>query len=176
MKKYFPDFLFLFLIAGVIIAFDQLTKSLVRANLGLSEIYRPDLPLSEYFRIVHWQNYGAAFGIFQNLSGVFTVLSFVVSLFIIYYFPQVPRQDWPVRLAMGMLLGGAVGNLIDRLHLGYVVDFIAVGDFPVFNIADASISTGVAVLFLGMWLQERKQAREAQAAENVAAAEEQQSE
>lgn len=160
MKKYLSDYLFLFSIAGVIILFDQWTKSLVRANLAVSEIYRPDLWISQYVRIVHWTNYGAAFGIFQNLGTVFAVLSFFVSLFIIYYFPQTPRQDFYIRAAMGMLLGGAVGNLIDRLTQGYVTDFVSVGGFPVFNVADSSISVGVVVLFIGMWLQDRKAERD----------------
>jgi signal peptidase II len=159
LRKIVPDLLFLFLVAGVIILADQATKYWIETNLAMSEIYRPDLWISQYVRIVNWKNYGAAFGIFQNLGGVFTVLSFLVSLAIIYYFPQVPRQDWLVRVSMSMLLGGAVGNLIDRLRQGYVTDFISVGDFPVFNIADASISTGVVVLFVAMWLQERNQRR-----------------
>jgi signal peptidase II len=58
---------------------------------------------------------------------------------------------------MGLQLGGALGNLIDRLTIGYVVDFISIGNFPVFNVADASISTGVAVLILGVWFKERSE-------------------
>ncbi len=81
---------------------------------------------------------------------------FIVSGIILYYFPQIPSKDWLIRISMGMLLGGAIGNLIDRLTLGYVTDFISVGDFPVFNIADSSISVGVVVLFFGMWRQERR--------------------
>lgn len=171
MKKYILDYLFLFAIAGILIALDQWTKSLVRANLVIGEIYRPDLWITQYARIVHWTNYGAAFGIFQNLSTVFAVLSSIVSLIIIYYFPQIPREDFFVRFAMGMLLGGAVGNLVDRLARGYVTDFLSVGSFPVFNVADASVSTGVVVLFIGMWLQDRAKAREQaalQAAEGTA--------
>lgn len=156
MKKYLSETASLFWIAATIVLLDQVTKSIIRANLSLGEIYRPDLWITQYARIIHWQNYGAAFGIFQSLGSVFMVLSFVVSIVIIYYYHQVPRQDWLVRLAMGLLLGGAVGNLIDRLHQGFVTDFISVGQFPVFNIADASISTGVAILFIGMWMQERR--------------------
>lgn len=166
MKKYLPDYVFLFLVAGTIILLDQATKYVIRTNLALGEVYRPDLWITEYARIVHWQNTGAAFGMFQSLGNVFLVLSMIVSAAIIYYFPQVPREDRLVRLSMGMLLGGAIGNLIDRLYQGYVTDFLSVGEFPVFNIADASISLGVAVLFLGMWLQEReKKAAEEKPAE-----------
>lgn len=156
MKKLVSDYLFLFLIAGTIVFFDQLTKAWIRQNLELGEIYSPIIWLSDFVRLLHWKNYGAAFGIFQNGSLIFTILAFIVSLVIIYYFPQVPRDQWIIRTAMAMMLGGAVGNLIDRLHQGYVTDFISVSEFPVFNIADASISTGVVVLFIGMWLQDRK--------------------
>ena len=156
MKKYLPDYAFLFLVAGSIILLDQVTKYIIRANLAMGDVYRPDLWITQFARIVHWQNTGAAFGMFQSLGTVFMILSMVVSGAIIYYFPQVPCEDKLIRLSMAMLLGGAVGNLIDRLDHGYVIDFISVGDFPVFNVADASISLGVVVLFIGMWLQERE--------------------
>ena len=155
MKKHLTSYAILFLIAGIIVLLDQLTKEWVRLNLQLGEIYRPELWISNYFRLVHWKNTGAAFGMFQDMNPVFMALSVLVSAVILYYFPQIPRQDWLVRLSMGMLLGGAVGNLIDRFRQGYVTDFISVGKFPVLNIADASISVGVAVLFVGMWLQEK---------------------
>ena len=87
---------------------------------------------------------------------VFTVLAFIVIAAIIYYYPQVANQDWSLRLAMSMQLGGAIGNLIDRLTIGHVTDFISVGTFPVFNIADASISVGRVVLF---WVCGQERAR-----------------
>jgi signal peptidase II len=104
---------------------------------------------------VHWKNSGAAFGILQGFGDVFTVLAILVAIAIIYYFPQVPRQDWTLRLAMGLQLGGALGNLIDRVTQGSVIDFISIGTFPVFNVADSSISVGVAILILGLWFKER---------------------
>jgi signal peptidase II len=155
LKKLFTSYAVLFLIAGVVVLLDQLTKEWVRLNLQLGEIFRPELWLTQYIRIVHWKNTGAAFGMFQNMNPVFMVLSVLVIGVILYYYPQIPRQDWLVRLSMGLLLGGAIGNLIDRFRQGYVTDFISVGKFPVLNIADASISVGVALLFVGMWLQEK---------------------
>ncbi|MBN2148564.1 MAG: signal peptidase II [Anaerolineales bacterium] len=175
MEKYGKDYLGLLALAGGIITLDQLTKHLVRANMAFNEIWSPWDWLTPYARIVHWKNTGAAFGMLQDFSIVFTVLSTLVSLAIIYYYPQIPRRDWPLRLAMGMQLGGAVGNLIDRLYhsfgvestgnlierlrQGYVTDFISVGDFPVFNVADACISMSVVVLLLGLWYQGRQQKR-----------------
>ena len=156
MKKYIRDYAFLFTLAGVIIALDQWTKEIVRTHLTSGELWSPWEWLTPYARIVHWHNTGAAFGLGQNLSLVFTLLAILVVGAIIFYFPQIPRQDWPLRIALGMQLGGAAGNLIDRLAQGYVTDFISVGTFPVFNVADSSISIGVAVLIIGMWISERR--------------------
>jgi signal peptidase II len=167
VRKVFQSYWGIFTIATVIIALDQWTKWLVRTNIPEGQSWLPDslLWLSPYARIVHWYNKGAAFGIFQEGSMVFTVLAFIVSAAIIYYYPQVSKKDWPLRLAMSMQLGGAIGNLIDRLTIGHVTDFLSVGTFPVFNIADASISVGCVVLLLGVWWQERLAKKEkAQAA------------
>ena len=158
MKSVFDKYLFLFGLAGVLIALDQWTKSLIRNNLSLGETWLPaglDW-LSPYARIVHWYNTGAAFGMFQQGSSIFMVLAIVVICAIIYYFPKVEMHDWTLRVAMSMQLAGAAGNLIDRvLRDGKVTDFISVGTFPVFNVADASISVGTAILLLGVYLQER---------------------
>jgi signal peptidase II len=157
LKKTIQDYSFLLALAGLVVVLDQWTKSLVRANLTFQEIWSPWQWLTPYVRIVHWKNSGAAFGMLQDFSLVFTILAIIVSLVILYYFPQVPRQDWSLRLAMGLQLGGALGNLVDRLTQGFVTDFISVYNFPVFNVADASISVGVAILVLGVWLKERGQ-------------------
>ena len=159
MNRVVKDYLVLFGVGGTSIALDQWTKWLVRTNIEFGMQWLPDslMWLSPYARIVHWYNKGAAFGMFQNGNIVFTILAFIVIGAIIYYYPRVEEGDWTLRLAMGLQLGGAAGNLIDRLRVGQVTDFISVGTFPVFNIADASISVGVAVLLLGVWLNERKE-------------------
>lgn len=144
-------------LAGVVIALDQWTKWWVRANIPFQQSWLPDFLswLSPYARIVHWSNSGAAFGSFQNGNSVFTVLAIIVIGAIIYYYPRVEASDWTLRLAMGLQLGGAAGNLIDRLMAGRVTDFISIGNFAVFNLADSAISVGVVVLVLGVWLKER---------------------
>lgn len=146
-------------IAAIIVVLDQWTKSLVRANIPLGGRWLPDSLewLDPYARIVHWYNTGAAFGLFKEGSMVFTVLAFIVIGLILYYYPQVEEADWSLRLAMSMQLGGAIGNLADRLTIGHVTDFISIGKFAVFNVADASISVGAAVLFLGIWMMERRE-------------------
>jgi len=158
VKSVVEKYSYLVLIAGVIIGLDQWTKNLVRTHLVLGETWLPDWLawLSPYARIVNWYNTGAAFGMFQNGSMVFRVLAIIVICAIIYYFPRVDQSDWTLRLAMSMQLAGAFGNLIDRLTQdGKVTDFISVGTFPVFNVADASISVGTVILLLGVYLQEQ---------------------
>jgi signal peptidase II len=151
------------LIAAVLVFFDQWTKSLVRTNLPFGATWLPDSLqwLSPYARIVHWYNTGAAFGMFKDASMVLTVLAFLVIGAILFYYPQVDRDDWSLRLALSMQLGGALGNLIDRLTIGHVTDFVSVGQFPVFNVADASITIGAVVLFLGVWIRERAEKQHA---------------
>ncbi len=157
MKKYIRDYFLLFLFTALIVSLDQLTKAVVRDNLPIGAIWSPWDWLTPYARIVHWFNTGVVFGLFQDQGIIFSVLAVFVVAAILYYFPRVERKDWPLRLAMVLQLGGAFGNLIDRLTIGHVTDFISIGNFPVFNIADASISCGVAVLLLGIWLQERQE-------------------
>jgi len=156
LKKLIQKYWQIIVIAAVIVLLDQWTKSLVRANIPLGGSWLPESLewLSPYARIVHWYNTGAAFGLFKDGSMVFTVLAFIVIGLILYYYPQVEGADWSLRIAMSMQLGGAIGNLTDRLTIGHVTDFISVGTFPVFNVADASISVGAAVLFLGIWMME----------------------
>ena len=159
MNSKLRDLLLLFGVAGVSVALDQWTKWWVRENIEYAGQWLPEglMWLSPYARIVHWYNSGAAFGMFQNGNLVFTILAFVVIAAILYYYPSVEADDWTLKLAMGLQLGGAVGNLIDRLLMQKVTDFISIWTFPVFNIADASISVGVAVLLLGVWLKEREE-------------------
>lgn len=159
MKNLVQKYWQIIIIATVIVVLDQWTKGLVEANIPLGGRWLPDWLewLDPYARIVHWYNTGAAFGLFKEGSMVFTVLAFIVIGLILYYYPHVEEADWSLRLAMSMQLGGAAGNLIDRLTIGHVTDFISIGKFAVFNVADASISVGAAVLFLGIWMMERRE-------------------
>ncbi|MCC7118299.1 MAG: signal peptidase II [Anaerolineales bacterium] len=152
------DYVMLFGVAGAIVALDQWTKWWVRENIEFGGQWLPQGLnwLYPYARIVHWYNSGAAFGMFQNGNLVFMVLAFIVIGAIIYYFPRV-EEDWSLKTAMSLQLAGAAGNLIDRLLSGKVTDFISIWTFPVFNIADASISIGVAALLLGVWIKDRQE-------------------
>lgn len=168
MKKYFWDYAILIGVAALIVALDQWTKYLVRTLIPFGQSWSPWDWLAPYARLVHWQNTGAAFGMFQGFGLVFTILAFIVSIAILYYYPRVPRNEWALRVAMVMMLGGAVGNLIDRLTIGTVTDFISVGTFAVFNVADASISVGTAILIVAVWLSERKERKLAQSGQEQA--------
>jgi signal peptidase II len=159
-KKLLSNYSMLVIVAGALVILDQVTKEWIRNTLAYGEIYRPDLWLSQYARIMHWSNTGAAWGMFQGYGFIFTGLSFVVGLIIIYYYPQVPREEWPVRLALSIMLAGSMGNLIDRLRLGHVTDFISIGTVPVFNVADSCISVGTALLLLSVWILEKRQEKE----------------
>jgi signal peptidase II len=92
----------------------------------------------------------------QGMNPVFTILAFVVAGMIVFYFPKLEKEDWLLKLALMLELGGALGNLVDRIMYGQVIDFISVGNFPVFNVADSCITVGVIILLVGVWMQEKR--------------------
>ena len=154
------DYIITLGVAGAIVTLDQLTKYLVRFNLEVGEAWSPFDWLMPYARIFHWNNTVAAFGLFKQGSLVFTVIAILVVLAILYYYPLIPKKQAALRFALTLQLGGAAGNLSDRLIHGTVTDFISLSTFPVFNVADASISIGVAVLIASMWVEERRSRKE----------------
>jgi len=157
LKKLIKTYGMMIIIATVLIALDQFTKYLIRSNLDFGQIWMPWKWLEPYARIIHINNTGAAFGLFKGANSVFMILAVIVSGVIIYYFPSISRKDWVIRTALSMQLAGALGNLIDRVIFGKVTDFVSVGTFPVWNVADASITVGVVVLLIGMWVQENRE-------------------
>jgi signal peptidase II len=172
LKNYWFDYLVLLLVAVIIVTSDQLAKVWVRANVPLGGDWLPSQLawLMPFARIRFWYNSGAAFGIFANGNDLFMILAIIVAGAILYYFPRVARKDWWLRLALMLQFSGAVGNLTDRIQFGHVTDFISVGNFAIFNIADASITVGVAVLILGVWITEMVEKRRAAAQKVIAPA------
>lgn len=143
------------LVAVVIIGLDQWSKIWVRNTIPKFDHIYP-LPFTgDYFRFQHVDNHGAAFGILQGHGYIFVAVAFVVSAAILYYAAILaPEQRW-VRLLLGLQMGGALGNVIDRLYQGYVTDFVQMGIpgvyyWPNYNIADAAIVCGV--IGLGIYL------------------------
>lgn len=162
MRQSKRDILILLAIAAFVVLVDQITKYLVMALLeeGQSWVIVPWL--APIFRITHVTNTGVAFGLFPGVGRFFAVVPTVVVVTILIYSWYLPDQQWLMRLALGFPLGGAIGNLTDRLRQGFVVDFIDLNfwplhEWPVFNLADSSIVAGVVLLALLMLWEERRE-------------------
>ena len=143
------------LVAAIVIGLDQLSKELIRINLPKFAVMRPFAALGDYFVFEHVDNYGAAFGILQNQGNLFIVIAAVVAIGILAYVRYLPTDAWIVRVLLGLQLGGAIGNVIDRINQGYVTDFVKMGVpgvyyWPNYNIADAAIVIGV--IGLGIYI------------------------
>ena len=168
MKAYIQKNRWLYIVAAIIVILDQASKYFVRTYIPLGESWTPWPWLAPFARIIHWSNTGVAFGMFQGKSLLFAVLAAIVAGAIIYYYPQVSSADKVLRFGLSMQLGGALGNLIDRIfNGGQVTDFISVGNFAVFNVADSFITVGVAVLLIGVWLEDKREKEEKKLAESV---------
>jgi signal peptidase II len=134
-------------IALIVLVADQASKFWVRENIPLNTTFDVIPELRDIFVLTHITNAGAAFGLFPQLSIVFTFVAFIVSLVIVFYYRSIPAGQWIVRISLGLQLGGAIGNLIDRLQYGAVTDILYFRFFsPVFNIADSGIVCGVGLL------------------------------
>jgi signal peptidase II len=138
--------------AAAVVVLDQATKAIVRASLERGEAW-PDWDFP--FRLRHVTNSGAAWGILQDQTAFLIVMA-VIGLGAIYlYYRNPPFNHWTASLGVGLLLGGALGNLIDRVRLGRVTDFFDPDNFPTFNVADSAINVGIAVLVIGyLWKSE----------------------
>jgi signal peptidase II len=136
----------LFLPAAVVVVLDQVTKHFFWRNGQNYEL------IPGYFNITLVKNAGAAFGMFQGARLFFVVASFIAVALIIYLGLRLPPEQKQRRLWLGLILGGAVGNLIDRVATGQVTDFIQIGVaghyWPVFNVADMGVTIGAALLIL----------------------------
>ena len=127
---------------ATVLIIDQVSKYLVRANLALYESW----PRDGFFRFTYGTNTGTAFGLFPNQTVVLIVASFLAIGFLFYFYRSQALSSRVLRLAIGLQLGGAFGNLVDRLRGGAVTDFIDVGWWPIFNLADSSIVIGIGLL------------------------------
>ena len=136
---------------------DRITKAWVVENIPVGTA-RP--VAGDYIRIVHAQNTGAAFGLLPERTTLLSILSVVAVLAIVYYYRQIASSSSIVAATLGMQLGGASGNLLDRVTQGYVVDFVDVGvgdiRFWAFNVADSSIVVGIVLVTAALWFEERR--------------------
>ncbi|XUX00589.1 MAG: signal peptidase II [Dehalogenimonas sp.] len=133
------------LVMALVVGLDQLTKHLVRIYLSLSEA----IPRDGFFQIIHAQNTGAAFSIFQNSIPILIVTSSIALLFIVWiavsHKLDFLENTWG-RIGLGLAAGGTLGNLIDRAYYGSVTDFLKAGPWPAFNIADSSLVVGMLLI------------------------------
>jgi signal peptidase II len=146
-------------VAFVVFVLDRVTKAWITENIPLNTV-RP--VVGDYVRLVHAQNTGAAFGLLPDRTTLLSVLSVIAVLAIVYYYRQFASNSSLVSVTLGMQLGGAFGNLIDRITQGYVVDFVDVGvgdiRFWAFNVADSSIVVGIILVTAALWYEEHRTA------------------
>ena len=126
------------------------------ANLPFEVPQAPLAALQGWFSLTYIHNSGAAFGMFPQLGSFFAIVQVVVSTALVVYYDRLPVQHWPVRAAIGLIVGGALGNLADRVLTGHVVDFIHFRYFAIFNVADSAVVVGVIILgFYMIFLEEQ---------------------
>jgi signal peptidase II len=134
------------------IAADQLTKLIVSSQLEFDE----SLHVLGPFSIHHVQNSGIAFGLFSSATAVVTALTAIAVAWMLLYFARSGARHPVLPVALGLLIGGSTSNLIDRIRLGHVTDFLDLRYWPAFNLADSFIVIGVAILFVALLLGETR--------------------
>jgi signal peptidase II len=150
--------------ASLIFAIDQTTKAWVSANLAFGESITPIPALADFFAITRSANRGAAFSILPQAGDLFLIIALVMIVGVLLFYRRMPDGHWLERIALGLVLGGVSGNAIDRIRLGYVVDFVHLQLQPIIsnvsNPADHAIVFGMILLFLTQWFGERGKAQQ----------------
>jgi signal peptidase II len=149
------------LIAGAVVLLDQLTKVYIDRTFNL---YDSLTVVPNFFDITYLRNKGAAFGILADSAmrvPFFIGVSLLAVVIILWYFRQLPPEQTGQQVGLSLILGGALGNLVDRVRLGEVIDFLDVHwyryHWPAFNVADSAICVGVGLLLFCMWRMERRE-------------------
>ena len=148
-KYYIPFLIFIFFMI------DQITKEVVIRNLKVGY----SIPESGFFRFTHVRNFGSAFSIINDANLFLMIVGIFAIIFISYFLIFYTRESNLLQIAISLQLSGAFGNIVDRIRLGSVTDFIDVGPWPVFNIADSCISVGMFLLIIHIiisWKNEKK--------------------
>lgn len=169
MRPTFKQWAMLLAVIGGVLAVDQWSKLYIESVLAPGQTVLPIPALGDYFRIVRSHNTGAAFGFLPDAGWLFGLIAVGVSIGMLVAHARMPSGDWGKRLAMGLIIGGALGNVIDRLRIDHVIDFINYripGLFSnVSNIADHGIVGGVILLLILSWRSADKAAAHAAAAD-----------
>ena len=150
-----PDWLALASVAGAAVMADQLTKRIVSGTLALGESKHVLGPLDLH----HVQNSGIAFGLFQGATSIVIVLTSLVVLWLLLVFARSGARHPVMPVGLGLVIGGSLSNLADRVRLGHVTDFLDVDYWPAFNLADTFIVVGVALLVGAALIADRPRSR-----------------
>jgi len=138
-------------IAFIVVIIDQISKILINSNLQLKQ----SIPLIDnFFHLTYHLNYGAGFGILQNQRLLLISISILVAGFILYYLKEVKADEKLLQYLIGFVLGGTLGNLIDRASYGFVIDFLDFRIWPIFNFADSFVTIGIIGLIIYYWKKE----------------------
>ena len=138
--------------AFLIVFFDQLTKFFIVKNFKISQSF----PIfNNIFHLTFVKNTGAGFGILKGFNPFLILISLVVIGIIFYYYKQIKENQILLQIIAAFVLGGTIGNLIDRIRLGYVIDFLDFRIWPVFNIADSFVTIGIIGLVIYFWIDWR---------------------
>lgn len=142
------------MIVGIfVLAADQLSKQWILRELGPTPLMHSIALVGDTIRLVYSQNTGVAFNLFSGFSTFFILTSILISVGIVYiYWRHLPNDHIAMQVSVGLILGGALGNTIDRIRFGFVIDFVQVGWWPVFNVADSTITIGASILALYLFL------------------------
>ncbi len=150
------------LIAAMVLVVDQISKTLVVATLGPSAGGRTLELIPGVLWLLYVENTGAAFGLFQGRNPVLATVALVIVLLLAIWFRALAAATPWGALALGLQIGGALGNVVDRLRHGFVIDFIDVPFWPTFNLADSAITIGVAILLVVLVRSDAQRASQAE--------------
>jgi signal peptidase II len=150
-----PQWVSLVAVGSAAVIADQLTKAIVTSRLDLGD----EVHVVGPFSLHHVTNSGIAFGLFASATSIVILLTSVAVAWMLYFFARSGARHPVLPVALGLVIGGSVSNLIDRIRLGHVTDFLDVRYWPAFNLADTFIVVGVAALLMALVLSDRKAAR-----------------
>ncbi len=134
--------------AAIVLFIDQLAKLLIKKNFQLNESIQI---INNILNLTYITNNGSAFGMFKGFNSIFIIFSIIVIFAIFYFLKKINQNEKLLQISVGLLLGGTLGNLADRLIYGSVIDFIDFRIWPVFNVADSAVTISAMLLILILW-------------------------
>lgn len=162
------NWLLLAIVVGMVVLVDQVTKHSVLNSMALGETRQPVPALAPFFQLTRSENPGSAFGFLPSAGDLFLIIALVIVVAMFFFYPRVPAGGWLTRVGIGLVCGGALGNALDRLQHGPVIDFIHY-QIPglisnVSNLADHAIVLGVILILADGWRSDHAQKQTQQAA------------